>query len=219
EPVGEAEMVCISVDAPDGLFVVNDFIVTHNTVVAEYAIWQARQAGLRAIYTAPLKALSNQKYRDFRARYSAEEVGLLTGDIVENARAPIVTMTTEIYRNMLLEGLRAAHAAPDEAIAEHVVDTPPDDGVVAADDVAELARRAALDEELSTVGCVVFDELHYLSDPSRGPVWEEAIIHSPAHVTYVGLSATASIPGELRRWIEHVRVAIALVLHKIHARP
>ena len=58
------------------------------TVVAEFAIWQARNAGLRAIYTAPLKALSNQKYRDFRAHYGPEEVGLLTGDIVENPRAP-----------------------------------------------------------------------------------------------------------------------------------
>src|SRR5262249_35435190 len=209
------------------LYVVDGFVVTHNTIVAEFAIWQARQAGLRAIYTAPLKALSNQKYRDFRARYGAGEVGLLTGDIVENARAPIVIMTTEIYRNMFLEGLRAAHLTPGEEAdlllrpsgeraEEH---ERAEEEAIAADDVAELARRTALDEELSTVGCVVFDELHYLSDPDRGPVWEEAIIHSPAHVTLIGLSATVSNADELRRWIEHVHGPIALVYSGERAVP
>ena len=48
-----------------------------------------------------------------------------------------------------------------------------------------MARRARLDEELSSVGCVIFDELHFLNDPERGPVWEEAIIHSPPHVIFV----------------------------------
>ncbi len=198
---------------------------TGKTVVAEFAIWQARGAGRRAIYTAPLKALSNQKFRDFRLRYGAEEVGLLTGDIVENPRAPIVVMTTEIYRNMLLEGLRAARIEPsDEAAAllRPIVERATrsdDDPAPAADDVAELARRAALDEELSDVGCVIFDELHYLSDPGRGPVWEEAIIHSPKHVTLVGLSATVSNADELRRWIEHVHGPTSLVYHTERSVP
>lgn len=157
---------------------------TGKTVVAEYGIWQARRAGQRAIYTAPLKALSNQKFRDLRERYGEGEVGLLTGDIVEHPRAPIVVMTTEIYRNMLLEGLRAAQVTPTQeadALLQPLRErTAADDGELrVADDIAEVARQSALDEELSTVGCVIFDELHYLSDPGRGPVWEEAIIHSP----------------------------------------
>src|SRR5512146_2085213 len=91
---------------------------TGKTVVAEMAIWQARRAGQRAIYTAPIKALSNQKSRDLRQRHGPSEVGLLTGDIVENPAAPIVVMTTEIYRNMLLEGARAARmTAAEEASA------------------------------------------------------------------------------------------------------
>src|SRR5690348_13230024 len=91
---------------------------TGKTVVAEFAIWQARNAGQRAIYTAPIKALSNQKFRDLRQRHGVREVGLLTGDIVENPAAPIVVMTTEIYRNMLLEGARAARmTAAEEASA------------------------------------------------------------------------------------------------------
>ncbi len=85
---------------------------TGKTVVAEFAIWLMRQRGLRAIYTAPIKALSNQKFRDLRARYGADTVGLLTGDIVENPAAPVLVMTTEIYRNMLLEGSRVAQEIP-----------------------------------------------------------------------------------------------------------
>ncbi|HEU5345176.1 MAG TPA: DEAD/DEAH box helicase [Ktedonobacterales bacterium] len=84
---------------------------TGKTVVAEAGIWLARREDLRANYTMPVKALSNQKYRDLRARSGAGDVGLLTRDIVENPNARIVAMTTEVYRNMLLEGLRHARLA------------------------------------------------------------------------------------------------------------
>src|SRR6266700_2006656 len=76
---------------------------TGKTLVAEYAIWLAQQRNQRVIYTTPLKALSNQKYRDLRDVYGQDSVGLVTGDIVEHSRASIVIMTTEVYRNMLLE--------------------------------------------------------------------------------------------------------------------
>ena len=72
------------------------------TAIAEYAIEKALASGQRAIYTAPIKALSNQKYRDFSARYP-DQVGLLTGDVSLNPHAPVVIMTTEIYRNQLFE--------------------------------------------------------------------------------------------------------------------
>ena len=198
---------------------------TGKTVVAEFGIWLARRDGKRAIYTAPVKALSNQKFRDLRARYGADEVGLLTGDIVENPSARIVVMTTEIYRNMLLEGLRAAHASPQEEAADLLAEVDTRHGAPrgteppAVADMAEIVRRARLDEELSSVGCVIFDELHYLNDPQRGPVWEEAIIHSPSHVAFVGLSATVSNASELRRWIEEVHGPIALVYHTERAVP
>jgi ATP-dependent RNA helicase HelY len=207
---------------------------TGKTVVAELAIWLARRAGQRAIYTAPLKALSNQKFRDLRERYGEGQVGLLTGDIVEHPRAPIVVMTTEIYRNMLLEGLRAGAdltraEATDQprglatrrapAVSRVGRAAPLSEEPTPADDVAALARSAALDEELSTVACVIFDELHYLSEPQRGPVWEEAIIHSPTHIQLVGLSATVSNAGELRRWIEMVHGSTQLVFTTARAVP
>ncbi len=72
------------------------------TVVAEFAVHLAMATeSTKVFYTAPMKALSNQKYQDFVARYGAESVGLLTGDTNINSRARIVVMTTEVLRNML----------------------------------------------------------------------------------------------------------------------
>lgn len=72
------------------------------TLIAAYAIAQAMAEGATAFYTTPLKALSNQKFKEFVADYGASSVGLLTGDSVVNPEAPIVVMTTEVLRNMLL---------------------------------------------------------------------------------------------------------------------
>lgn len=71
------------------------------TLVGEYTIYRALAQGGRVFYTTPLKALSNQKLRDFRQQFGDEQVGLLTGDNSLNRDAPILVMTTEIFRNML----------------------------------------------------------------------------------------------------------------------
>ncbi|GAA3772268.1 DEAD/DEAH box helicase [Microbacterium kribbense] len=83
------------------------------TVVGEFAIHLAmRQAADKAFYTTPMKALSNQKFRELVAVYGPDEVGLLTGDVSINPHARVVVMTTEVLRNMLyadsaaLRGLR-----------------------------------------------------------------------------------------------------------------
>jgi len=75
---------------------------TGKTAVAEYAVWEAHRRGGRVMYTTPVKALSNQKFRDLRAQYG-DDVGLLTGDVTQNPRAPILVMTTEVVRNMLIQ--------------------------------------------------------------------------------------------------------------------
>ena len=144
------------------------------TVVAEYAVARAMAAGRRAFYTAPIKALSNQKFRDLAAVHGAEQVGLLTGDNAINGDAPIVVMTTEVLRNMI------------------------------------YGRSAALDR----LGVVVLDEVHYLQDTYRGPVWEEVIIHLPADVRLVCLSATVSNAEELVDWISTVRGPTAAVIEE-----
>ena len=71
------------------------------TLIGEYAIYRAISHGSKVFYTTPLKALSNQKLRDFRNQFGSSNVGLLTGDLSLNREASILVMTTEIFRNML----------------------------------------------------------------------------------------------------------------------
>jgi superfamily II RNA helicase len=72
------------------------------TLVAEYAIFEAIKRKKRVIYTAPIKALSNQKYRDFRDEPDVD-VGLMTGDVTINPEGQVLIMTTEILRNQIFE--------------------------------------------------------------------------------------------------------------------
>jgi len=75
---------------------------TGKTLIADYVIDKYLKQGKKIVYTAPIKALSNQKFNDFRKDYGDESVGILTGDVTINHGAPLLIMTTEIYRNMLL---------------------------------------------------------------------------------------------------------------------
>ena len=72
------------------------------TLVAEYLIEKVLKTDQRIIYTSPIKALSNQKYRDFSRLYG-DKVGILTGDVVINRDAQALIVTTEVYRNMAIE--------------------------------------------------------------------------------------------------------------------
>ncbi|MCY4424003.1 MAG: DEAD/DEAH box helicase [Acidimicrobiaceae bacterium] len=140
------------------------------TVVADHAVDTALSGGRRAFYTTPIKALSNQKYRDLCRRLGPERVGLLTGDNVIAGDADAVVMTIEVLRNMIYAG--------------------------------------AVDARL---GAVVLDEVHFLEDPYRGPVWEEVILHLPADVALVCLSATVSNHSELGDWLNRVHGPTAVV--------
>ena len=153
------------------------------TVVADHAVDRALAAGRRAFYTTPIKALSNQKFRDLRHRLGPRRVGLLTGDNVIAGDADVVVMTTEVLRNMLYAG----------AV----------DGGEAADVAGAVDGR---------LGAVVLDEVHYLEDPYRGPVWEEVILHLPPTVVLVCLSATVSNHQELGGWLKQVRGPTAVVV-------
>ncbi|HHY15943.1 MAG TPA: DEAD/DEAH box helicase [Firmicutes bacterium] len=73
------------------------------TLIADYIIEKIFRSGGRVVYTAPIKALSNQKFREFKEIVGSEAMGILTGDVVINPEAPILIMTTEIFRNMLQE--------------------------------------------------------------------------------------------------------------------
>ncbi|KAK4685405.1 antiviral helicase SKI2, partial [Tremellales sp. Uapishka_1] len=84
------------------------FVAAHTsagkTVVAEYAIALAAKHMTKAIYTSPIKALSNQKFRDFKTSFDPSTVGILTGDVQINAEGSCLIMTTEILRSMLYKG-------------------------------------------------------------------------------------------------------------------
>ena len=142
------------------------------TVVADFAIYLAQTRNVKAFYTTPIKALSNQKYHDLVDQYGTDKVGLLTGDTSINSEADIVVMTTEVLRNMLYE-----HSVTLEALRY-----------------------------------VILDEVHYLADRFRGPVWEEVIIHLPKNVNIIGLSATVSNVEDFSEWIESVRGKTTLVM-------
>jgi superfamily II RNA helicase len=72
------------------------------TVIAEYVINDCLEKNRKAVYTAPIKALSNQKFREFHKSFP-EKIGIITGDVSINPHAPILIMTTEIFRNKILE--------------------------------------------------------------------------------------------------------------------
>ncbi|EGR28913.1 hypothetical protein IMG5_167070 [Ichthyophthirius multifiliis] len=83
------------------------FVCAHTsagkTVIAEYAIALAQKKNRKAIYTSPIKALSNQKYRDFKSKFG-DDVGIVTGDVSLNPTANCLIVTTEVLRNMLYKG-------------------------------------------------------------------------------------------------------------------
>ena len=88
------------------------------TLVAEYAVDRVLADGGQIIYTAPIKALSNQKYRDFCRQYPGR-VGIVTGDVVVDSGAPVVIMTTEIFRNMIFDD-PARLAAVDVVVFDEI---------------------------------------------------------------------------------------------------
>ncbi|KAK3159048.1 hypothetical protein QOZ80_2AG0145010 [Eleusine coracana subsp. coracana] len=147
------------------------------TLIAEAAAVATVARGRRLFYTTPLKALSNQKFRDFRNTFGDHNVGLLTGDSAINKDAQILIMTTEILRNMLYQsvGMKTSEG------------------------------------RMFQVDVIVLDEVHYLSDISRGTVWEETVIYCPKEVQLICLSATVANPDELAGWISQIHGKTELV--------
>ncbi len=133
------------------------------TYIALSAIEAYLLKGRRAVYTTPLKALSNTKYNELKKKFEPEyKVGLLTGDRKIEGDADVVIATTEIFRN-------------------------------------ELYRESERDS------LVVLDEVHFIGDPQRGPVWEESIILAPKTSIFLMLSASISNAEEIAEWLFQVR--------------
>ena len=145
------------------------------TLPAEFAIEHWVGQGKKVIYTSPIKALSNQKFYEFRLKFPHISFGLFTGDIKTNPEADVLIMTTEILMNRLFN---------NKSLEK---------------DAVVLDFQMDFDTELAAV---VFDEIHYINDLERGQVWEKTILMLPDHVQMVMLSATLDKPERFAKWIE-----------------
>jgi len=150
------------------------------TLPSEFAIQHFVSQGKKVIYTAPIKALSNQKFKDFTEKFPDISVGILTGDIKFNPEADVLIMTTEILRNTLYQ----KQMIQTKTINENQV---------------ELLFEMDFNNELA---CVVFDEVHYINDADRGKVWEETIILLPKTTQMILLSATIDKSNIFAKWVE-----------------
>jgi superfamily II RNA helicase len=147
------------------------------TLPAEFAIRYFANQGKKLIYTSPIKALSNQKFHDFSQKFPDISFGLFTGDIKTNPDADVLIMTTEILMNYLFTSLNATA------------------------DTTTTGLQFQIDIQ-NELGCVVFDEVHYINDADRGQVWEKTILMLPKHVQMVMLSATIDNPEGFAKWCE-----------------
>lgn len=146
------------------------------TFGGEFAINYFHSKGKKVIYTSPIKALSNEKFYAFTHKYPDISVGLITGDIKTNPDANILIMTTEILLNKLYQIKSKTPNVNSSVSFEMDIET--------------------------ELGCVVFDEIHFICDESRGHVWEQSIMLLPSYIQMIGLSATLDNPEKFAFWLE-----------------
>ncbi len=176
------------------------------TVVGEMALHIAMERNTKAIYTTPLKALSNQKFGEMRQIFGGDRVGLSTGDISIRRGADVTIMTTEVYRNMAWRAKTGAASLADG---------------IEQDGVSQLLESARMDEfaDLSSNSIVVLDEFHYMGQKGRGSTWEESVIFTPQHTQIVGLSATLPNAHRLAAWMESVTGRKSILVEAGGKRP
>jgi len=156
---------------------------------AEFSLDFFVSRGKKVIYCSPIKALSNQKFDDFSKKYPHLRVGIITGDIKCNPDADILIMTTEILLNKLYQ-LKSGKT-------EVLLNNDKSGGTM----IKNPSTSFDMDIE-NELGCVIFDEIHMINDPSRGHVWESSIMMLPRHIQMVGLSATLDNPERFASWLE-----------------
>jgi ATP-dependent RNA helicase HelY len=187
------------------------------TVVGEFAVHLALSQGRKCFYTTPIKALSNQKYGDLVRRYSAANVGLLTGDNSINGEAPVVVMTTEVLRNMLYAGSPTlaglGHVVLDEvhyladrfrgAVWEEVIIHLPESVALTA-----LSATVSNAEEFGDWLTSVRGGTSVIVDDHRPvPLWQHMMVGSRLYDLFADQGSTRAVNPELIR-IAH-REAIA----------
>jgi superfamily II RNA helicase len=161
----------------------------HNVLVAvptgsgkslpgEYAIKKFCEAGKKVIYTSPIKALSNQKHKEFSKKFPNISFGIVTGDTNNNSDADCLIMTTEILWKTLFQTRMKENKS------------------INADKI-ELHFNLKVED----IGAVIFDEFHYINDRFRGHVWKQTVKMLPKEVVQVYLSATIKITPIFLKWL------------------
>jgi hypothetical protein len=147
---------------------------TGKTLMAKAALHKALASGQRAIYTTPLRALTEEKYRELCADFGDERVGFATGDYKVRPEAPLQVVVAEILWNKIFgDRVHGPLTGPS---------APPSFGGAPAD-------------------VVVMDEGHYFNDLERGYVWEQSIIGLDPRTQLVVLSATIGEPEKFCQWV------------------
>jgi ATP-dependent RNA helicase HelY len=187
------------------------------TVVGEFAVHLALQSGRKCFYTTPIKALSNQKHADLKARYGEERVGLLTGDTAINADADVVVMTTEVLRNMLYAGSDAlrglSHVVMDEvhyladrargAVWEEVIIHLPEEVRLVS-----LSATVSNAEEFGEWLVTVRGETEVVVEEHRPvPLWQHVMVGTRLYDLFVDDAQEAVNPELVRLAREEVRFA------------
>jgi superfamily II RNA helicase len=158
------------------------------TLPAEFAIKYFTSINKKVIYTSPIKALSNQKYYDFKEKYPTISIGLLTGDIKINPEADVLIMTAEILQNTLYKWNKDKEKKEEKEKEEK-----------------EKDPLLAFDLNFETdLACVIHDEVHSINMEDRGHVWESIFMLLPGHVQNVMLSATLDSPEKFATWCENI---------------
>src|SRR4030088_2871859 len=154
------------------------------TVVADYAIYEAMEDGVKAIYTTPLKALSNQKFRDLKKRYGDAYVGLVTGEHTINEQAPVVVMTTEILRNLIYDDPQRLKDVRYVVLDEvHYIDDYP---------------RGAVWEEVMIQAPA---QIHFVGLSATISNYQQVADWMASHRGEMGVVAVTRGPTELRLWL------------------
>jgi antiviral helicase SKI2 len=182
------------------------FVSAHTSsgksVVAEYAIAKSLLNGRKAIYTSPIKALSNQKYRDFRMKFNHIEANEAFNDDFnyygedhwgdndyDGFSNPVYDFNTnsddEGNVGIITGDVQLNQTAPCLVMTTEILRT----------------MIYENDPVLQDIEWVIFDEIHYMNNPERGRIWEETIALLPNHIRMVFLSATAPNSLEFSEWV------------------
>ena len=210
---------CAHVEAGSGVLVAAP-TGAGKTIVGEFAVFLALSNGRKCFYTAPIKALSNQKYADLVRRHGAGNVGLLTGDTSVNSEAPIVVMTTEVLRNMIYARsstladlgyvvLDEVHYLADRfrgAVWEEVI-------IGLADSIQLIALSATVSnaEEFGEwLSEVRGDMAVVVSERRPVPLYQHVLVGQTLYDLFADLAPTArEVPGEAKSDVNPVLIKIA----------